>query len=103
MESEIRGSPYTPACKHEVETAREVVSNLEYISVRSGENTFAPSLIAEASRRGEAERGIPGRMDAHTCKRCGRPLDYVDASRTCTHCLEAEAAVAEIGYGRRRI
>jgi transcription initiation factor IIE alpha subunit len=87
-ESEMNGSPITFACKHRVETAREV-SPVGYKSVPCAENSFAPSLVGEAYAAGNRERGLPGRIDTPaTCKVCGGPLDYVDASQTCTRCIE---------------
>jgi hypothetical protein len=46
------------------------------------------NLIKDACEAGEIERGLPGRMDAIRCKVCGGPLDLVDASLTCTECIE---------------
>jgi hypothetical protein len=97
-ESEMNGSPITFACRHRVETAREV-SPVGYKSVPCAENSFAPSLVGAAFAAGEREaalRGMvpqsplppeeyPGSPATHTCQSCGRKTCF---EGLCTSCLE---------------
>jgi len=81
-EAETVGSPITLACKHEVETAREV-SNSGHKSVFRAENTFAPSLMGEACTRGGLERGLSGREDM--------PGNLPATQTTCPPIIDADA------------
>lgn len=102
MTSKNDGGPLSLTCKSGTGTAREI-SACGYKSVPGAENSFAPALVGEACAAGERERGRRGRMDAPTtCKICGHPLDYVDASRTCTRCIERHARSEEYLDALRR-
>lgn len=65
------------------------------VGTGTGNGSFSETIISAAYAAGERERGLSGRMDVPTCKCCGGELDYVDASRTCTRCVERHARSEE--------
>lgn len=65
------------------------------VGTGTGNGSLPETIISAAYAAGEAERGLSGRMDVQTCKVCGGELDYVDASRTCTRCVERKARSEE--------